>query len=293
MFVAVYFTKLKTLWDELTTLDPSPLCTCGDSKKLSERTASNQLRQFLMGLSDVYDHVRNQVLLMDPLPTVGKAYSMVHRVEKQREVHSGITAIDKEGVMTVQIGQVKRGLGRGAPKKGSLVDIHCEHCKKSGHRKDTCFEINGFPEWYCARMNMLRWLLQSIIAFVQDLQTSHVMAMGRQEGRLYIIDKDTFHRDNNAEETAISSNKKTSKIETVAIDSLWHNRLGHAGIDVIKRLHLCSNKAAHQLKSEVCPLAIDPPLLLVNLSLRRLLTYYMQIFGGHTRNTPSHIAITC
>ncbi|KAL0396038.1 UNVERIFIED_CONTAM: hypothetical protein Scaly_0052200 [Sesamum calycinum] len=59
-----------------------------------EKIASNQLMLFLMGLINAYDHVRSQVLLMDPLPTVGKAYSMFLRVEKQREVYSGISGED-------------------------------------------------------------------------------------------------------------------------------------------------------------------------------------------------------
>ncbi|XP_020549768.1 uncharacterized protein LOC110012027 [Sesamum indicum] len=102
MTVAVYFTKLKRLWDELGSLDPLPECSCGVSKKLSNRATSYQLIQFLMGLSDAYDHVRNQILLIDPLPTIAKAYSMVYRVEKQREVKSGISELDNEGVMVVQ-----------------------------------------------------------------------------------------------------------------------------------------------------------------------------------------------
>ncbi|KAL0428400.1 UNVERIFIED_CONTAM: hypothetical protein Slati_3014800 [Sesamum latifolium] len=45
------------------------------------------LMQFLMDLDENYDHIRNQILLMEPLPSVNKPYSMVLRVEKQREVH--------------------------------------------------------------------------------------------------------------------------------------------------------------------------------------------------------------
>ncbi|KAL0370630.1 UNVERIFIED_CONTAM: Retrovirus-related Pol polyprotein from transposon RE1 [Sesamum angustifolium] len=43
--------------------------------------------QFLMGLHESFDHVRNHILLMEPLPSVNKAYSMVLRVEKQSEDH--------------------------------------------------------------------------------------------------------------------------------------------------------------------------------------------------------------
>ena len=50
-------------------------------------TSFNRLMQFLMGLNDTYNHVRNQILIMDPLPSVNRAYSMVLSVEKQRDVH--------------------------------------------------------------------------------------------------------------------------------------------------------------------------------------------------------------
>ncbi|XP_011079193.1 uncharacterized protein LOC105162772 [Sesamum indicum] len=106
--VATYFTRLKKLWDELNTLDPLPVCSCDASKKMSEKNASYQLIQFLMGLNDIYDHVKNQILLMDPLPTAAKAYSMVHKVEKQRELNSEGTELESEGVMAVQATESKR-----------------------------------------------------------------------------------------------------------------------------------------------------------------------------------------
>lgn len=48
---------------------------------------NDKLVQFLMGLNDACDHVKNQISLLDPLPSINKAYSMILRVEKQREVH--------------------------------------------------------------------------------------------------------------------------------------------------------------------------------------------------------------
>ncbi|KAL2250124.1 UNVERIFIED_CONTAM: Retrovirus-related Pol polyprotein from transposon RE2 [Sesamum indicum] len=151
MRVAEYFTKLKRLWDELVSLDPLPVCSCGASKKISDRTEAYQLIQFLMGLGDPYDHVRNQILLMDPLPTAARAYSMVHRVEKQREVNSGINEIEKEGVMAIQVLEPRRQTNaRGNFKKAPTdkKQLLCEHCKKRGHLKEGCFELIGFPDWY-------------------------------------------------------------------------------------------------------------------------------------------------
>ncbi|GJZ35442.1 hypothetical protein Tco_0581259 [Tanacetum coccineum] len=48
--------------------------------RLKEETSS-----FLMGLDDSYASIRGQILLMQPLPSVVKAYNMVRREEKQKE----------------------------------------------------------------------------------------------------------------------------------------------------------------------------------------------------------------
>ncbi|KAL0352445.1 UNVERIFIED_CONTAM: Retrovirus-related Pol polyprotein from transposon RE1 [Sesamum calycinum] len=54
------------------------------------KNESTQLMQFLMGLHEVYDSKCSQVLMMDPLSDVEKAYSMILTVEKQRSVNLGI-----------------------------------------------------------------------------------------------------------------------------------------------------------------------------------------------------------
>ncbi|KAK4383884.1 hypothetical protein Sango_2739700 [Sesamum angolense] len=57
--VVEYFTKLKILWDELVQLTPLPDFTCGTAKAITELTNQNHLMQFLMGLNDMYDHVKS------------------------------------------------------------------------------------------------------------------------------------------------------------------------------------------------------------------------------------------
>ncbi|XP_012065914.1 uncharacterized protein LOC105629006 [Jatropha curcas] len=84
--VSVYYTKLKKLWDELASIDPLPACTCGASKAIVDIINRTRLMQFLMGLHDGYDQVRNQLLLLDPFPTINKANSMILQVESQRLV---------------------------------------------------------------------------------------------------------------------------------------------------------------------------------------------------------------
>lgn len=157
--VAAYYTKLKGLWDELECLLPAEECTCSAAKIASVRVSFNHLMQFLMGLNDSYDDIRNQILVMEPLPTVNKACSLVLRVEKQREVHSIYGELENNSALLVR----NQGSGReaGKPhfnrpvakkKEGSRqqdkLEKFCDHCKFTGHTRDTFFKLVGYPDWY-------------------------------------------------------------------------------------------------------------------------------------------------
>jgi len=62
-------------------------------KKILANEQRQKLIHFLMHLNDEYESVRSQILLLDPLPNVNKAYAMIQRVEKQRQVASGVGMI--------------------------------------------------------------------------------------------------------------------------------------------------------------------------------------------------------
>lgn len=84
--VAVYLTKLNTLWDELSSYNNVPLCSCGTIKTIEEREQFRKVMQFLMVLNESYSAIRGQILLMQPLPVVGRICSMVLNEEKQRDL---------------------------------------------------------------------------------------------------------------------------------------------------------------------------------------------------------------
>ena len=51
-----------------------------------------QLFAFLMGLNEIYSHARSQILMINPLPKVNKAYSMITSDERRR-----MTAVNRVG----------------------------------------------------------------------------------------------------------------------------------------------------------------------------------------------------
>ncbi|KAL0424418.1 UNVERIFIED_CONTAM: hypothetical protein Sradi_0976600 [Sesamum radiatum] len=126
-------------------------CTCGASKTTADQAVFNRLIQFLMGLSESFDHLRDQLLVMDPVPTINKAYSMVLRVEKQREVHMEGSENMDTAALQVRAPGKKDYLAKGGNQRRTYVDKrgqYCTNCDKSGHTKDTCFKLHGTPDWY-------------------------------------------------------------------------------------------------------------------------------------------------
>lgn len=143
--VVMYFGRLKRLWDELNVLQPIQ-CTCRTDGALANILAQNKLMQFLMGLNEGFDSVRSQILAMDPLPTVNKAFSMIVRVEKQRSVHTDLISSNSSENNSVMLAKDVQKSNSGKKKKD--YSVICEHCKIPGHQKDSCFKILGYPDWY-------------------------------------------------------------------------------------------------------------------------------------------------
>ncbi|XP_070049765.1 uncharacterized protein [Nicotiana tomentosiformis] len=90
--IAAYFTKLKRRWDELDALNViicrSCICVFEGKVKLTKSFEVQRLIQFLMGLNDIYAQARGNILMMNPLPSIDVAYSLLLQDENQREVYA-------------------------------------------------------------------------------------------------------------------------------------------------------------------------------------------------------------
>ncbi|KAF7835872.1 ribonuclease H [Senna tora] len=152
--LALYSNKQKKLIDELNCMSPkSPCicngCTCGGYKKLNEKVESNDTMTFLYGLNESYDNIVSTILLMEPLPSYNKVYSLVARIEKQRSIGSITSGTVDASALAVNTNySAKAG---GSNKKKEYVkksDRYCQFCNKSGHMEDACFKKHGYPEWF-------------------------------------------------------------------------------------------------------------------------------------------------
>lgn len=87
--IAVYYNRMNKLWEELSTLSSKNQCNCacicGAKEGLHKAEQDKLLIQFLMGLNEVYTIVRDNILMMNPLPTMAQTFSVLIQEEKQRE----------------------------------------------------------------------------------------------------------------------------------------------------------------------------------------------------------------
>ncbi|XP_070029952.1 uncharacterized protein LOC142170147 [Nicotiana tabacum] len=91
--ISAYFSKLRLLWAEFDSLTPAPGCNCAKSNKSIAFMERLKLLQFLMGLNEPYKQARSHILMMVPVSSMNKAYSMLMELKSQIAMtnHSDMT----------------------------------------------------------------------------------------------------------------------------------------------------------------------------------------------------------
>ena len=149
--VSDYFTNLSILWDEIQNYEPLPLCSCEKcvchvNEKISNLHHREAIMQLLMGLNDSFSHIRGQILLMDPIPSVDKVYSLLVQDERQRSVgHSNNGPFVESTALAAKT--MNFGSGSKTFKKGKERPT-CSHCGLLGHTVEKCYKIHGYPPGY-------------------------------------------------------------------------------------------------------------------------------------------------
>ena len=98
--------------------------------------------KFLMGLNDSFSQVRTQVLLMDPIPSFSKVYSLLTQGETQRKTpNASIVKVDST-ILATKLSNDHHSTNSGGKGKDRPI---CTHYGKTGHTVDKCYKLHGFP----------------------------------------------------------------------------------------------------------------------------------------------------
>jgi hypothetical protein len=163
--VSSYFTALKGQWDELLIYLPLPVClcekcSCGVLKTLTEYHHQEYVLQFLMGLNESFsDHMKGQILLMDPLTPINNVFSLVVQYERQKEISSSLSTMNNNASAFFTKGPsispstpsyTWPTASSSNPRHGKPNTIlkdrpTCTHCGVYSHTMENCYMLHGFP----------------------------------------------------------------------------------------------------------------------------------------------------
>ncbi|KAL4597753.1 hypothetical protein ACB092_11G011500 [Castanea dentata] len=146
--ITSYFTQLNVLWDQLQKFQPFPMCSCGFctcnlGQKLNDFQHQDLVMQFLLGLNDSYAQVRAQILLMDPLPSINKVYSLLIQEERHCIVGNNSGPHMESSTLVTELSS-SSGNKNNKNSKGKEKPT-CNHCGMMGHTDEKCYKIHGYP----------------------------------------------------------------------------------------------------------------------------------------------------
>ncbi|GJT68069.1 putative transcription factor interactor and regulator CCHC(Zn) family protein [Tanacetum coccineum] len=140
-----------------------PACTCTAHKGVLKHNQLVRLMQFLMGLNDVYPHVRSNLLAREPLPEVKDAFVIVSREESHRGLAPGKLSIKSSHAAFFVRTNInnnnnsnKRVNTNNNNNRGPNLNLVCKHCGLIGHTIDRCYELNGYPAGFKRFPNLSR-----------------------------------------------------------------------------------------------------------------------------------------
>ena len=111
-------------------------------KTLIEYQQQDYIIKFLIGLNDSFSHIRSQILLQDPLPSINKVFSLILQEERQRDVFSSIPSSVESAAFLSRSFSTQQGGNKQIFNKSRPT---CSRCGILGHTIDKCYQLHGYP----------------------------------------------------------------------------------------------------------------------------------------------------
>ncbi|XP_019153543.1 PREDICTED: uncharacterized protein LOC109150021 [Ipomoea nil] len=154
-----YYTKSKSLWEEMNELRPLPICKCNPHcscnliDEVRKDREVDQIIRFLQGLIEDYNSLKSNVLVLDPLPEMHKIFVMAEKFERQLNITNPSLEINyanavqnnqattEEIVAMVNQYNSKKNMNH----NGGNKNAKCTFCRMMGHTIEKCYKKHGYP----------------------------------------------------------------------------------------------------------------------------------------------------
>ncbi|XP_019171979.1 PREDICTED: uncharacterized protein LOC109167418 [Ipomoea nil] len=159
-----YYTKCRALWEQMNELRPIPMCKCNPrcSCDLIEEIKNERdvdcIIRFLQGLSDEYNSLKSNVLVLDSLPDIHRVFVMAEKYEIQMNTANmnaleishanamqSTQTINKDVVAAVNYFNGRRNMNNGSTNKTAK----CTFCGMNGHTVEKCYKKQSYPPAGC------------------------------------------------------------------------------------------------------------------------------------------------
>ncbi|KAL1331456.1 hypothetical protein AAHE18_12G186700 [Arachis hypogaea] len=139
--VTEFYTSLKSLWEELDSSRPLPVCSCPATFHRSQDFIIRFLKDWMN----------------DQLPPATRVFALVIQHERQLQVTAGILDDPRSITAAIDSRHPSQGRGRGCFSSGKGrggfpssagrggSSKFCTHCGRSGHTIEVCYSKHGFP----------------------------------------------------------------------------------------------------------------------------------------------------
>lgn len=148
--VTQYFNTLNRYWQQLDLFEEHNWSCPGDGIRYKQIIERKRIYKFLIGLNKNLDEVRGRILGSKPLLNIREAFSEVWREESRKKIMMGSqdsVTNPESSALAVRGNPFNNNDHK--PKKGRPW---CDHCRRPGHTKDTCWKIHGKPaDWKPSR----------------------------------------------------------------------------------------------------------------------------------------------
>ncbi|KAG7587833.1 Retrotransposon Copia-like N-terminal [Arabidopsis suecica] len=170
--VNTFYTKLVTIWEEVKSAQNFPVCQCNGcdcevNRKWMDLFERNFVIKFLFGLNDSYEHIRESIVMIDPLPDLEKTLNMVIQHEHQQEIKqvpqsgSVVFQMSSQNTSSSQFDSIypSSPTTEGYSSQNDFVGAvsggykprqrpMCTYCGLQGHIVTKCYKLHGYPPGY-------------------------------------------------------------------------------------------------------------------------------------------------